>query len=568
LAFTIVRVASGGLPVVESERGLPYYEADNGYGIPVTFGDSGIPLGSVSGTLLSSVVDFWSAGDTSNITTAGGAISNWIGRRSNRFAQSSGTLQPTSDTTNRLASFDGTDDLLGQGAIAQISATVLPNGGSGSRNDEGFPGLGMTFDDENNLWVVNIGVVGSGIPDVPDAPPGQLIKLSPSFLTTGGAPQILQIIELSTISPTIAGAQSAPVQGLTCILPDGHLAFGSKNDNSIYVITKTGALVRQLSLGSGVNPNAVFYDHSRDEIGFGRDSSDASPLAVTWINKTTGAVTQTKTVVNNPDGIVMRQGEPDVLYITYGNNAENGGRLDRFDVVTSTNLSTETLSGSCAIEHPAFWGNILLTTDDAGFHQVAPSLKNRILKYRLPEVYPLGSRICLFGVERNKTVSATSKVFLSVGAPTSTGRGGVSFGKSSGVLRAQISKGTAGTQAVTNWTYAGYNTTFLWFLDYNLAAGTVELFVNGVSLGAQAISGPPAALNLYQPAVLGANWSNGTPTSYADCEAYAYGIAVNATQREILEATAAWSVGLQALLPASNPWKTRAPNVQFLPEGA
>jgi hypothetical protein len=31
--------------VVESERGLPYYEADNGYGIPVTFGDSGIPLG-------------------------------------------------------------------------------------------------------------------------------------------------------------------------------------------------------------------------------------------------------------------------------------------------------------------------------------------------------------------------------------------------------------------------------------------------------------------------------------------------------------------------------------------
>jgi hypothetical protein len=48
LAFTIVRVASGGLPVVESERGLPYYEADNGYGIPVTFGDSGIPLGGVT----------------------------------------------------------------------------------------------------------------------------------------------------------------------------------------------------------------------------------------------------------------------------------------------------------------------------------------------------------------------------------------------------------------------------------------------------------------------------------------------------------------------------------------
>jgi hypothetical protein len=45
LAFTIVRVASGGIPAVESDTGFPYYEADNGYGIPVTFGGSGIPLG-------------------------------------------------------------------------------------------------------------------------------------------------------------------------------------------------------------------------------------------------------------------------------------------------------------------------------------------------------------------------------------------------------------------------------------------------------------------------------------------------------------------------------------------
>lgn len=50
MAFTIVRVASGGLPVVESATGLPYYEADNGFGIPVTFGSTGTPLGRVGGS--------------------------------------------------------------------------------------------------------------------------------------------------------------------------------------------------------------------------------------------------------------------------------------------------------------------------------------------------------------------------------------------------------------------------------------------------------------------------------------------------------------------------------------
>lgn len=45
MAFTIVRVTSGGIPVTESATGFPYYEADNGFGIPVTFGSTGIPLG-------------------------------------------------------------------------------------------------------------------------------------------------------------------------------------------------------------------------------------------------------------------------------------------------------------------------------------------------------------------------------------------------------------------------------------------------------------------------------------------------------------------------------------------
>jgi hypothetical protein len=519
-------------------------------------------LGGASIITLSSVVDFWSAADDSNITTAGASVSNWIGRRSNRFAQASGSLQPTSNTASDLVSFDGTDDVLGQGAVSLLSATVLPDGGVGSKNGKGFTCTGITRDDDGYWWIVNIGQVGTGVPDIPDAPPGQLIKLSADFST------ILLAITFTDISPTIGGPQIGAVQGLTFDTVDKNLVFGSKNDNSLYVVTKTGTLVRQLPLGAGVNPNGVTYDANRDEYVYGRDSSDVAPLEVNWINKTTGAITRTTTVINNPDGLFSRRNEPDVLYISYGNNVADGGRLDRFDVTTAANISTQTLTGSCAPEHIYIDENIMWLTDDAWFHNVSPSFLNRVLTYQMPELYPLGSRICLFGVARNKTVSATSKVFLSVGAPTSTGRGGVSFGKTSGALRASISKGTAPTQATTNWTYAGYNTTFIWFLDYNLAAGTVELFVNGTSLGSQAISGPPAALDLYQPAVLGANWSNGTPASFADCEINSYGIATNATQREILEATAAWAVGVQSLLPASNPWKSRAPNVQFLPAAA
>jgi hypothetical protein len=73
LAFTIVRVASGGLPVVESERGLPYYEADNGYGIPVTFGSTGIPLGTVGSTIYNFATGTYPSG-FSNVNSTGGNV--------------------------------------------------------------------------------------------------------------------------------------------------------------------------------------------------------------------------------------------------------------------------------------------------------------------------------------------------------------------------------------------------------------------------------------------------------------------------------------------------------------
>lgn len=68
MALTIVRVTSGGIPVSESATGYPYYEADNGFGIPVTFGTTGIPLGG-AGTWRSYVYNY-NATTVSKLKTA------------------------------------------------------------------------------------------------------------------------------------------------------------------------------------------------------------------------------------------------------------------------------------------------------------------------------------------------------------------------------------------------------------------------------------------------------------------------------------------------------------------
>lgn len=45
MAWPIIRVTSGGIPVTESTRGVPYTEAANGLGTPVTFvAGGGVPL--------------------------------------------------------------------------------------------------------------------------------------------------------------------------------------------------------------------------------------------------------------------------------------------------------------------------------------------------------------------------------------------------------------------------------------------------------------------------------------------------------------------------------------------
>jgi hypothetical protein len=76
--MSIVVVSSGGLPVTESPNGFPYYIADNGFGIPVTFvSQGGYPLGGASGSQIqvsnSSIPDTTSIGSTVGTLSVSGS---------------------------------------------------------------------------------------------------------------------------------------------------------------------------------------------------------------------------------------------------------------------------------------------------------------------------------------------------------------------------------------------------------------------------------------------------------------------------------------------------------------
>jgi lysophospholipase L1-like esterase len=158
LAFTIVRVASGGLPVVESERGLPYYEADNGYGIPVTFGDSGIPLGS------SSIVSAVRSSLISQIQTYGGLPGNAVS--SPTVTEGAGAAGPTL-TGATIAINDATLRYLG-GDYELLGATSPTNGygtcNNATRSDasrEGRVGV-LEFDCSSPQFEIRVYRSGAG----------------------------------------------------------------------------------------------------------------------------------------------------------------------------------------------------------------------------------------------------------------------------------------------------------------------------------------------------------------------------------------------------------------------
>jgi hypothetical protein len=72
--MTIVRVPSGGIPVTESPSGLPYYDADNGFGIAATFvSQGGRPIAGAS--LTSNLKKSNTANIRSAFASGGGAVS-------------------------------------------------------------------------------------------------------------------------------------------------------------------------------------------------------------------------------------------------------------------------------------------------------------------------------------------------------------------------------------------------------------------------------------------------------------------------------------------------------------
>lgn len=79
MATPVVIVASGGLPVVESDRGFPATIADNGFGIPITYARSGTPISTATpiSILGLKVLAWWTADRADLITRSGSQMTSW-----------------------------------------------------------------------------------------------------------------------------------------------------------------------------------------------------------------------------------------------------------------------------------------------------------------------------------------------------------------------------------------------------------------------------------------------------------------------------------------------------------
>ena len=114
--------------MTESPNGLPYYESDNGFGIPVTFGGSGIPLGGANSNPLnvlgSDLLAYWDAdsrywGTKGGITIATG-VSSWLdGVGGYAAIQGAGSQQPVFSAT----SFDGRPGVTSDGIDDCLTCT-------------------------------------------------------------------------------------------------------------------------------------------------------------------------------------------------------------------------------------------------------------------------------------------------------------------------------------------------------------------------------------------------------------------------------------------------------------
>lgn len=153
MATPVVIVASGGLPVVESDRGFPATIADNGFGIPVTYANSGTPIsteGVWSPSILGSdLIAWWDA--SFGLSLSSGKVTAWADRvHAYILAQSVDANRPAYSATSFNGgpgvTADGTTDYLDSTDAALLAA--LPTGASPVElwaiwQDQSTPGDGV-----------------------------------------------------------------------------------------------------------------------------------------------------------------------------------------------------------------------------------------------------------------------------------------------------------------------------------------------------------------------------------------------------------------------------------------
>lgn len=482
------------------------------------------------------------------------------------FQQEGSGFQPTL-TSGRIKFTSTSSQFLSANRIVSASTVTLPNGAGGSSTGKGFTCTGLVRDTTDGTWWVG----NYGKTDF--ASSGAATFAASIVHMSGDFSAIIAEITLASLGITQNTTLAGP-QGVTIDTSDNTIWFASPETNTVYHISKAGALLGSLptviAVANGAGSNGLTYDPVAGQlVTMLADSVVGDSIVVSWFNKTTGAVTRTITVsaLWGSDHLFINPAEPGYLYLTGGGDVvAQPDTILKVNAATGAVVASYSLIGTDAVEGLYILGSTMYVANDAFFHN---SELNQIVTYPLPtqtNVYPaIAPRYQIFGTAHIPASLASSHCLISLGWPLKEAAGpsgagaGLYFPSGSTALLRFLVGAPIAIPLAFDWAVTT-TTAFLFFLDVDTVGQTAALYLNGTLVSSQSTAAAtPVALGAV-PIVLGASNHDGTLSRFTNADIGNIGVTngEQANQQKI-EGWAAWDAGLQALLPGGHPYKNAPP---------
>lgn len=413
---------------------------------------------------------------------------------------------------------------------------------SGAAVGKGFTCTGLAPGPDGTWFVGNDGRTQEG-----DASPyaSGVVKLSADFTTL--------IQEVTTVSVGLSPAGS--VQGVVYLPHLNQVAFAFRGNETIHFLTAdTMTYVGQFPGGTIAGLNGITYDESLDAM-----ICMTAAGATTWRSMNDGSIIKSATLDGDSADMLWYDGGNGWLWYTTGGNGVEGRVRIRELENPVKDIAVIRVGGVQAIEGIALRDGKMWIANDQYYHPsgtVGEQL-NRLVEFPLPtpSVWPSGSStVQYFGVIRVPTSPAAAAPLIEIGNSLTDSSGNTGFWVNS----------TTEIQVGANRTFANFfvpslATEVMFFASIDLPSDTTELWLNGVSVGVQAMSGSgtliPDESSMADPRL----GFNALPR-YWRGEVRAVGAVMGSPEsRQIVEGYMAHDVGRTDLLPADHPYKTSPP---------